>query len=94
MSDEDKNDAPTPVCFVCGKELETLFSDSPQAHGATMFDTYGHYGSTVFDPMDGETSLTISVCDEHLLEHSDRVVQRVMKKRAVYTYDVWEPRHT
>lgn len=33
--------------------------------GGTAFRIYGHYGSTVFDPMDG-SSLEIVICDECL----------------------------
>ena len=57
-------------CIVCSKELETVdfFNDTVmnQPHGGTNFKTYGHYGSTVFDP-DGRESLSINVCDECLV---------------------------
>ena len=58
-------------CIVCDTEVENWDEAYPdnesQIHpiGGTMFHTYGHYGSTVFDPMDG-WYLLIVVCDECL----------------------------
>jgi hypothetical protein len=54
-------------CFVCGKELEDIGVNEPIK--ATQFKTYGHYGSGVFDPMDG-TRLAINICDTCLIEGS------------------------
>lgn len=57
-------------CIVCRAALENLFEPAPeefcwenQPVKGTAFQTHGHYGSTVFDPMDG-TFLEINVCDE------------------------------
>ena len=58
-------------CIVCTAEVENWDEAYPdnesQIHpiGGTMFQTYGHYGSTVFDPMDA-SYLLIVVCDECL----------------------------
>lgn len=59
-------------CIVCGGELDGLggyVEGSPpyfnQPEGGTGFTTQGNYGSTVFDPMNGNT-LSISVCDDCL----------------------------
>jgi hypothetical protein len=56
-------------CIVCGAELDGyghyIEGSEPyfnQPDGGTGFTTEGHYGSTVFDPMNGNT-LSISVCD-------------------------------
>jgi hypothetical protein len=48
-------------CIVCGTELES-FRDPNQPLGGLAFATKGHYGSTVFDAMDGST-LEITICD-------------------------------
>lgn len=54
-------------CIVCGLTLDNCFdSEENQPDGGTAFHTYGHYGSTVFDPMNG-TALELNVCDECLL---------------------------
>lgn len=54
-------------CIICGKILESAFDNEIQPYGGTMFSTYGHYGSTVFDPMDG-TQLILIICDPCLVE--------------------------
>lgn len=58
-------------CIVCGAALEDggWQGSEPyfnQPSGGTGFTTHGHYGSTVFDPMNGNT-LSISVCDPCLV---------------------------
>lgn len=61
-------------CLVCGAELVNVMADAEnQPDGATAFETYGHYGSTAFDPMDG-TALEINVCDACLVQRADRVL--------------------
>lgn len=53
-------------CIVCEQSLENAFSTSEnQPSEATAFSTRGHYGSTFFDPMDGQT-IEINICDECL----------------------------
>ncbi len=56
-------------CLVCGKPLEDASGGFPvnQPYGGLGLVTYGAYGSTVFDPMNG-TYLSFSVCDECLVE--------------------------
>jgi hypothetical protein len=52
-------------CIVCDVELENwgVYPDKTVVHpiGGTVFRTYGHYGSTVFDPMDA-SYLEVLVC--------------------------------
>jgi hypothetical protein len=52
-------------CLVCKKDLEEYGPHHPI--GAINFGSPGHYGTTVFDPMDG-SFLTINVCDGCLTE--------------------------
>lgn len=62
-------------CFKCGKTLPKVFAESQnQPYGGTEFRTEGHYGSTFWDSFDGE-ELVLSVCDDCLREHSDRLAQ-------------------
>lgn len=62
-------------CFKCGKTLPNVCCDEEnQPYGGTEFRTYGHYGSTFWDSMDGE-ELVINVCDECLREHGARLGQ-------------------
>ena len=64
-------------CIVCNAEVKNW--DEAYSHGeekihpigGTVFRTYGHYGSTVFDPMDG-SYLEIVVCDDCLTTRKDR----------------------
>ena len=65
---------PTLPCLVCGKKLSSAVPEPAhnQPANGTAFVTWGHYGSTVFDPMDG-TRLQVNVCDLCLTEHRERV---------------------
>lgn len=72
-------------CFCCGKQMgnwiyETSRSDGTVSRvnvhpiGGLHFRTYGHYGSRVFDPMDGKgTTLDIAICDECVIGKAKRV---------------------
>lgn len=51
-------------CIVCDKELEGISAPN-QPNNGLEFVSHGHYGTTVFDPMDG-SMLAINVCDECL----------------------------
>lgn len=53
-------------CVVCERTLRNVDSDAEnQPYDGTTFTSHGHYGSTVFDPMDG-TFIEINICDEDL----------------------------
>lgn len=55
-------------CVVCEKELLNVDEASTnQPSEGLAFITHGHYGGTVFDPMDGRY-LELNVCDECLLK--------------------------
>lgn len=66
-------------CIVCNKPLEAAFpmsnpeiGDENHPLGGTAFTTAGHFGSGVFDPMDGKR-LEINVCDGCMQTHIARV---------------------
>ena len=67
-------------CIICTNEVENWDIAYPenesQVHpiGGTVFRTYGHYGSSVFDPMDA-SYLEIVICCSCL------------KDRLQYTYE-------
>lgn len=52
-------------CIVCNKKLLAFDDNNFHPIGGVHFFSYGHYGTTVFDPMDGST-LNIFVCDQCL----------------------------
>lgn len=60
-------------CIICKREVENWDEaypeDKPQVHpiDGTVFRTYGHYGSSVFDPMDA-SYLEVVFCDSCLKE--------------------------
>lgn len=59
-------------CIACGKTMGNIQEDGTlQPKGGLAFQTQGHYGSTVFDPMDGSL-LEIAVCDDCLGSASRR----------------------
>jgi hypothetical protein len=85
-------------CFICEKKLEPAFPDGiaddafNQPYAATAFTTHGHYGSTVFDPMD-HSYLELTICDEclvkrkHLIQH---IQKREPRPETVFSRR-WEP---
>jgi hypothetical protein len=86
----------TLPCFKCGKELTPVMSDNPftvnQPYSGTRFTTGGHYGSTVFDPMQPYLHLEVNICDECLVSGKERVLLSEDKpQRIVTTYHDWDP---
>lgn len=75
----------TLKCVACRKPLENIStafgSDAHQPYDGLAFHTYGHYGSTYFDPMDGETYLELSICDECV----KRADEEGLVRHGVYT---------
>jgi hypothetical protein len=71
MADHDDNCA--IPCIVCKTALRNIY-DSPtegnQPVGGLAFSTTGHYGTTLFDPMNG-SSLEINICDPCLAKARD-----------------------
>jgi len=58
----------TPIpCFICLIELTNVEGSTNQPHDGVEFTSYGHYGSTFFDPIDG-SALAINVCDACLAD--------------------------
>jgi hypothetical protein len=81
-------------CIVCDKQLEPVGGGAVnQPYGGTVFTSNGHYGSTVFDPMDGVTFLEITVCDDCLKDKG--VLGQVLQGERPYpkpqdtTYMFW-----
>lgn len=57
-------------CIVCEKELRNVFDEAyNQPEDGLAFQSEGHYGSTAWDPMDGQF-IEISVCDECLVKRA------------------------
>jgi len=72
-------------CIKCGCAVENwddVDPDTIQPIGGTVFRTYGHYGSSVFDPMDG-TYMEIVVYDECLRDnqHTYQSVDNERKRK-------------
>src|SRR4051794_10900173 len=62
-------------CVVCGCELEDVGhggGDGNQPYAGTAFQSHGHYGSTIYDPMDGRY-IEINICDPCLRDPGERV---------------------
>jgi hypothetical protein len=72
-------------CIVCDRQIESMddsYINSP--YGATAFETQGHYGSTIFDPMNG-TYLELNVCDSCLrrLASEEKILLGQTRKRVM-----------
>lgn len=63
------------ICICCNQKLQAIFNEPyyKQPSKALHFYTYGHYGSTYFDPMDG-SSLHIFVCDSCLEKNQNKIL--------------------
>lgn len=92
----DKNESRLGLtCIVCLRNLDDAmggrFDDSlKQPHGGTTFTTRGHYGSTSFDPMIGDESLAITVCDTCLVDRLDNKVIAHLKGEEVTPWELSE----
>lgn len=66
-------------CIACGKELDNLEYDMKdkvvEVHpmSGLHFRTYGHYGSTIFDPMGTGEYLDVAICDVCIMKNLDKV---------------------
>lgn len=62
-------------CFKCGKKLDSALPGRPQdnqPYAGTAFYSPGHYGSTFFDPMDGQ-QIEITICDDCLSKNQGAI---------------------
>lgn len=72
-------------CIICDTEVENwngAYPENPSTvHpiGGTVFRTYGHYGSTVFDPMSAEF-MEIVLCDPCLKDRLSNTHRGVNEK--------------
>lgn len=58
-------------CIVCSFELEDVGIDAEnQPNGGLACQSHGHYGSTAFDPIDGQY-IEFNVCDRCLLDRAE-----------------------
>lgn len=75
-------------CICCGREMLNIMEDrGHQPCDGLSFHTYGHYGSTYFDPMDG-SFIQIAVCDECLVEADGKGwIDRPNGKNPDYSWD-------
>lgn len=98
MSDQRPNALP---CIRCGKQLGQIWDQKEsvseslenQPYNGTAFCTNGHYGSTVFDSMHGET-IEINVCDTCLLDAAKEgriLYYRSIKKTELVNRKFWVP---
>ena len=83
-------------CIICGEELESAMKSKPeinQPYEGTVFFTYGHYGSTVFDPQSptNRIRLEITVCDSCLIERKNRTTIVVHERKIQESYHPWDP---
>ena len=79
---------PTLPCIVCGVVLMSALPDGSdnQPASGTAFFTHGHYGSTVFDPMDNSW-LEINICDSCLIDHAQN--QEILLRKGDDHAEYW-----
>lgn len=84
-------------CICCKKKLDTAIpkevQDGNTPYGATIFAARGNYGSTVFDPFDGNEFLVVNICDECLKEankEEDLILLGETSREVKTEYKKWE----
>ena len=79
-------------CIACGKEMLNIMEDrGHQPLEGLSFHSYGHYGTTFFDPMDG-SPIQIAVCDECLVKADAKGwVDRPEGKNPEYSWQDMKP---
>lgn len=82
---------PALPCFVCRVDLENLVANGNQPMRGTEFLTYGHYGSTVFDPMDG-SRMALNICDACLRDRLALTMTYASLDRGLSRDPVSDPR--
>jgi hypothetical protein len=88
-----------PPCVICGKQLEPscgqdfLDYDDPPS-GATYWDTWGNYGSAIFDDPNPHKRqmLMVHICDECLTKAAkkDRVLLKSQERQGL-RWEQWKP---
>jgi hypothetical protein len=77
-------------CIRCGKQLENIELESSvnQPYDGTAFVSYGHYGSTFYDPMSSRF-IEINVCDSCLewAMNNFLILEGYKKSKTVYLPD-------
>ena len=97
---KNQDDSPTLPCIVCREPLNNVLPDAigdfNQPSNGLAFITYGHYGSTIFDPVlvNGQW-LEINICDKCVLAATEDgiVLNGIPAPRSVPlkpTYRMWE----
>ena len=74
-------DTNTIKCFKCDVEMKNWEYYTPQEEfiavhpidNGLSFRTYGHYGSTIFDPIGAGESLDVAICDLCIMKNLDKV---------------------
>ncbi len=81
------------MCIACHGHMQNLDEEGNQPKDGLEFISYGHYGSTVFDPMNG-SYLVINLCDDCLKKASAKGwVYQAKKRKNVYdrvTYETFK----
>jgi len=63
-------------CIICGTTLDNSYDGAiNQPSEGTEFATYGQYGSTFWDSMNGE-EIVVNICDECLRGRTERIGRR------------------
>lgn len=82
-------------CLICGKKLDPAISndkENNQPADGTAFASYGHYGSTVWDPQMGtRVRLEITICDLCLIASKERTQVAVQTVKYIQEYREWNP---
>ncbi len=67
-------------CIVCAKELDNLQYEMPDGKQVEVhpmnglhFRSFGHYGSTIFDPIGTGEYLDVAICDLCIMKGLDSV---------------------
>lgn len=78
-------------CIICERELRNVMEDCDnQPYNGTTFQSQGHYGSTIFDPMDG-LYLELNICDPCLVEKRALILEGKKTTTVTWKLTPWQP---
>lgn len=84
------------ICACCFKDLECVEEDLPyQPYDANIFNSHGHYGSTLYDPVNIREVLSLSICSACMLkaaEHGAITKVTEVLRPSEYLRESWNPK--
>jgi len=77
------------ICISCSRQLDNVLDLGLQPVGGLAFSSHGHYGTSVFDPMDG-SCIEFAICDDCVVKAGKKGLI-ILHKPGADKPEVWKP---